>query len=49
MLAVTAASIDPDDPLSGLEIGERPDPEPADGWASVSVRAARSTITTCGR
>jgi NADPH:quinone reductase-like Zn-dependent oxidoreductase len=40
MLAVTAASIDPDDPLSGLEIGERPDPEPADGWASVTVRAA---------
>jgi NADPH:quinone reductase-like Zn-dependent oxidoreductase len=40
MLAVTAASIDPDDPLSGLEIGERPDPQPADGWASVTVRAA---------
>jgi NADPH:quinone reductase-like Zn-dependent oxidoreductase len=40
MLAVTAASIDPDHPLSGLEIGERPDPEPADGWVSVTVRAA---------
>jgi NADPH:quinone reductase-like Zn-dependent oxidoreductase len=40
MLAVTAVSIDPDDPLSGLVIGERPDPEPADGWVSVTVRAA---------
>src|SRR5262245_48519999 len=40
MLAVTAVSIDPDDPLSGLEIGERPDPEPADGWVAVTVRAA---------
>ena len=28
MLAVYAARIDADDPLSGLEIGERPDPEP---------------------
>jgi D-arabinose 1-dehydrogenase-like Zn-dependent alcohol dehydrogenase len=40
MLAVTAVSIDPDDPLSGLDIGERPDPEPADGWVAVTVRAA---------
>jgi NADPH:quinone reductase-like Zn-dependent oxidoreductase len=40
MLAVTAASIDPDDPLTGLEIGERPEPEPTDGWVSVTVRAA---------
>jgi NADPH:quinone reductase-like Zn-dependent oxidoreductase len=39
MLAVTAARIDADDPLSGLEIGERPDPVPADGWAAVTVRA----------
>jgi NADPH:quinone reductase-like Zn-dependent oxidoreductase len=39
MLAVTAARIDADDPLSGLEIGERPEPVPPDGWAAVTVRA----------
>ena len=40
MLAVTAASADPTDPLAGLVVGERPDPEPADGWVVVDVRAA---------
>ena len=40
MLAVTAASADPADPLAGLAVGDRPDPEPADGWVSVDVRAA---------
>ncbi|MBB6118080.1 zinc-binding dehydrogenase [Nocardiopsis algeriensis] len=40
MFAITAARISPDDPLSGLEAGERPDPEPRDGWAVVDVRAA---------
>ena len=40
MLAVTAARIDPDDPLSALEVGERPDPEVPDGWVEVEVRAA---------
>ncbi len=40
MLAVTAASADPADPLAGLVVGERPDPEPADGWVVVEVRAA---------
>ena len=40
MLAATAVSISPDDPLSGLEVGERPEPEPADGWEIVRVRAA---------
>ncbi|HZC41294.1 MAG TPA: zinc-binding dehydrogenase [Streptosporangiaceae bacterium] len=39
MLAVTAARIDADDPLSGLEVGERPEPVPPDGWTTVSVRA----------
>jgi NADPH:quinone reductase-like Zn-dependent oxidoreductase len=39
MLAVTAARINADDPLSGLEIGERPDPVPPDGWTTVTVRA----------
>ena len=36
MLAVYAAAIDPDDPLSGLEVGQRPDPEPASGWVDSS-------------
>lgn len=40
MLAVTVARIDPQDPLSGLEIGEHPDPTPAEGWEVVQVKAA---------
>src|SRR5665213_2089614 len=40
MLAVYASAIDPDDPLRGLEIGDRPDPEPRGGWTTVTVRAA---------
>jgi NADPH:quinone reductase-like Zn-dependent oxidoreductase len=40
MLAVYASAIDPEDPLSGLEVGERPDPEPPDGWTTVAVKAA---------
>ena len=40
MLAAYAAKIDPDDPLSGLEIGERPAPEVPEGWARVKVRAS---------
>jgi len=40
MLAVFASSISRDDPLSGLEIGERPEPEPPSGWTTVSVKAA---------
>ena len=40
MLAVTAASFDNDDPLTGLEVGERPEPEVPDGWTTVDVRAA---------
>jgi NADPH:quinone reductase-like Zn-dependent oxidoreductase len=39
MLAVTAARIDKDDRLSGLEIGDRPDPVPPDGWATVRIEA----------
>jgi NADPH:quinone reductase-like Zn-dependent oxidoreductase len=39
MLAVYAASMSADDPLAGLEVGERPDPEPPDGWTVVDVRA----------
>ncbi|HWD85613.1 MAG TPA: zinc-binding dehydrogenase [Solirubrobacteraceae bacterium] len=40
MLAVYAAHISQDDPLSGLQIGERPDPDPPAGWTTVTVRAA---------
>jgi len=40
MFAVTAARISPDDPLSGLELGEHAEPVPRDGWTTVSVRAA---------
>jgi NADPH:quinone reductase-like Zn-dependent oxidoreductase len=40
MLAVYASKIDPKDPLSGLEVGDRPDPEVPDGWTTVAVKAA---------
>ncbi len=40
MLAAYAARINPDDPLSGLEIGERPEPEAQPGWTTVTVKAA---------
>lgn len=40
MLAVTAASANPDEPLAGLVVGERPDPQPAEGWVTVTVKAA---------
>ena len=40
MLAVFAAAQDREDPLSGLRIADRPEPEVPDGWSSVSVKAA---------
>jgi NADPH:quinone reductase-like Zn-dependent oxidoreductase len=40
MLAVYAASINPDDPLSGLVVGDRPEPAPPAGWTIVTVKAA---------
>ncbi len=40
MLAAYASTIDPDDPLSGLVVGDRPDPEPSDGWTTITVKAA---------
>lgn len=40
MLAVTCTSQSADDPLAGLTVGERPDPEVPDGWVRVHVRAA---------
>ncbi|POM24735.1 Alcohol dehydrogenase [Actinomadura rubteroloni] len=40
MFAVTAARFDAEEPLNGLELGERPAPEAPDGWTTVTVRAA---------
>jgi NADPH:quinone reductase-like Zn-dependent oxidoreductase len=40
MLAVYADRFSKDDPLSALQVGERPDPEVPDGWTTVTVRAA---------
>lgn len=40
MLAVSCVSQDAVEPLRGLEIGERPDPEVPDGWVAVTLRAA---------
>ncbi len=40
MFAVSATRLDPEQPLSGLELGERPEPEVPDGWTTVQVRAA---------
>ena len=40
MFAVTAARLDPSDPLSALELGEHADPVPPDGWTTVTVKAA---------
>ena len=37
---MTAAAANPDDPLAGLVVGDRPPPEAPDGWTVVSVRAA---------
>jgi NADPH:quinone reductase-like Zn-dependent oxidoreductase len=39
MFAATAVSLDADDPLSGLELGERPEPKVPDGWVTVAVKA----------
>jgi NADPH:quinone reductase-like Zn-dependent oxidoreductase len=40
MFAVYAARIDAEQPLTGLELGERPEPRERDGWTTVRVRAA---------
>jgi NADPH:quinone reductase-like Zn-dependent oxidoreductase len=40
MFAVYAEKFSSDDPLSGLVVGERPEPEVPDGWTTVAVRAA---------
>jgi NADPH:quinone reductase-like Zn-dependent oxidoreductase len=40
MFAVYASSFSKDNPLDGLVVGERPEPEVPDGWTRVSVKAA---------
>jgi NADPH:quinone reductase-like Zn-dependent oxidoreductase len=40
MLAVTCTSQSADDPLSGLTVGERPEPDLPDGWVRVTLKAA---------
>jgi NADPH:quinone reductase-like Zn-dependent oxidoreductase len=39
MFAVTAARIDAENPLAGLDLGERPEPSGEPGWTTVAVRA----------
>ncbi|MGH3332000.1 MAG: zinc-binding dehydrogenase [Nocardioidaceae bacterium] len=40
MFAVYAQGFSTEDPLSGLVVGERPDPVAPDGWTTVTVKAA---------
>jgi NADPH:quinone reductase-like Zn-dependent oxidoreductase len=40
MFAVYAESFSSDDPLAGLVVGERPEPEVPEDWTTVEVRAA---------
>lgn len=40
MLAARAVRFSRSDPLSGLEVGDHPDPEAGEGWEIVTVRAA---------
>lgn len=40
MLAAFATGFDSDDPLSGLAVADRPDPEVPPGWTKVRVKAA---------
>jgi NADPH:quinone reductase-like Zn-dependent oxidoreductase len=40
MFAVYAEKFSSDDPLTGLVLGERPDPEVPDGWTTITVKAA---------
>ncbi|MFI1972967.1 Zn-dependent oxidoreductase [Streptomyces cinnamoneus] len=40
MFAAYAARIDRDQPLNGLVLGERPEPEARPGWTTVNVKAA---------
>jgi NADPH:quinone reductase-like Zn-dependent oxidoreductase len=40
MLAAFASALDPEDPLGGLVIDDRPEPDVPDGWTTVTVKAA---------
>lgn len=40
MFAAYASTMDADDPLAGLTLGDRPEPAVPDGWTTVTVRAA---------
>jgi NADPH:quinone reductase-like Zn-dependent oxidoreductase len=40
MIAAYAARIDPENPVSGLELGQVPDPEAPHGWTTVRLSAA---------
>ncbi len=40
MLAAYAVSQSAEDPLSGLQIGQRPDPQPREGWTVLTLKAA---------
>ncbi len=40
MFAVYAETFSSDDPLSGLALGDRPDPEAPEGWTTITVKAA---------
>ncbi|MFE9331042.1 zinc-binding dehydrogenase [Streptomyces sp. NPDC006925] len=40
MFAAYAARIDREEPLSGLELGQRPEPKVPPGWMTVAVKAA---------
>jgi NADPH:quinone reductase-like Zn-dependent oxidoreductase len=39
MFAVYAQSFDAENPLAGLVVGERPEPEVPDGWTTVTIQA----------
>jgi NADPH:quinone reductase-like Zn-dependent oxidoreductase len=39
MFAVTATQTDPDNPLKGLTLGDRPEPTVPEGWTMITVRA----------
>lgn len=40
MRAAFASAIKPDEPLAALTVGERPEPDPGEGWVTVDVRAS---------
>ncbi|MGH3366737.1 MAG: zinc-binding dehydrogenase [Nocardioidaceae bacterium] len=40
MFAIYAESLNPENPLSGLALGDRPEPDVPDGWTTIAVKAA---------